>query len=146
MPSSDQRSEKPPSPSVLVVDDDPSIRRLIAAALRRNGMKVEVAEGGVNAIEKLSGETVFSLITLDLMMPSVSGWDVIEWLRFHPDRRPRSLLVISAADREIFQRLDPAMVNAVLLKPFDLDVLLGYVDGAVRQRRDRRRARIIGTA
>jgi adenylate cyclase len=144
MSPSDQTSEKPSAPCVLVVDDDPSIRRLIAAALRRNGMSVEVAEGGSDAIEKLSG-SVFSLITLDLMMPSVSGWDVIEWLRFHPERRPRSVLVISAADREVFQRLDPVMVNAVFLKPFDLDVLLGYVDGAVRQR-DRRRARIIGTA
>jgi CheY-like chemotaxis protein len=130
---------------ILVVDDDPPLRKLIVAALRRSRHPhVEGAANGVEAIERLREGPIWSIVVLDLMMPKVSGWDVLDWLGKHPNRVPRSVIVASAADRKILQELDPHLVNAILFKPFDVLQLAAYVKAACSlSERDRRRRRVI---
>jgi len=127
---------------VLVAEDDLSIQRLIAATLRRRRFLIDVASNGQEAIEKLAG-TEYAMLTLDLMMPYVTGWDVIEWLRTHPERRPVSVTVISAAAEDVFRRLDATAVNAVFIKPFDVVVLGQYITATLRRPTDRRKARVV---
>jgi len=80
-------------------------------------------------------------------MPRVNGWDVIEWLKAHPDRRPYSLVVVTAADRNVFADLDPQIVNAIIIKPFDTWELTGYVKRCCdHDGRDRRHRRVVGLA
>ncbi len=136
-----ERRSHPPQ-KLLVVEDDPSIQRLIAATMRRRRFAVDVASNGREAIEKMSA-TEYSVLTLDLMMPDVSGWDVIAWLKQHPDRKPGSVTVISAGDETVFRDLDGTVVNAVFIKPFDITVLGAYVSATVRRPHDRRKARLV---
>lgn len=128
---------------VLLAEDDVSIQRLVALALRRRGLTVYVAADGEEAIAELQSRR-HSVLVLDLMMPKVSGWDLIDWLGQHPEHRPSSVIVVSAADRALLQNLDPTVVNAIIFKPFDVTQLAAYVRAAAdRDDRDRRHLRVV---
>lgn len=131
---------------VLVVDDDRSVQNLIVAALRHEGLEAQGVNDGAQAIEALlKGKGRFCAIILDLMMPKVSGWDVIDWLKANPELVPRSVIVSTAADRTMLHELEPGIVNAIFVKPFNALELAGYVRACARlEGRDRRSKRMIG--
>jgi CheY-like chemotaxis protein len=131
---------------VLVVDDDKAIRGLMAAVMRREGLSTGTAADGEEAIALLR-ERRYRVLVLDLMMPKLSGWEVIGWLRSNPKYRPRTVIISTAADRAAFADIDPEVVNAIFVKPFDIGELGGYVRSCceLRSAEDRRRRRIIGT-
>ncbi len=130
---------------VLITEDDPALRKLLATAIRRRRLDVETATNGQEALSLLA-DREWLVLVLDLMMPTVSGWDVIAWLADHRDRKPHSVIVVSAVDREMFQRLDPTVVNAIIFKPFDVFHLASYVKTACElHHQDRRRSRLVGT-
>ena len=136
------------SPDVLIAEDETALLNLMVAALRHEGLTVTTARDGAEAIECLS-QVQFRAVLLDLMMPRVNGWEVIEWLKKHPDRRPYSLIVVTAADRNVFADLDPQIVNAIIIKPFDTWELTGYVKRCCdhgEDGRDRRHRRVVGLA
>jgi DNA-binding response OmpR family regulator len=130
-------------PDVLIVEDEKALLNLMATALRREGVEVATATDGAEGIECMRRDK-YRVVLLDLMMPRVNGWDVIDWLKEHPERRPYSLIVVSAADRNIFAELDPGIVNAIILKPFDTWELAGYVMRCCEQGKDRRHRRVVG--
>ena len=131
---------------ILVADDDAALRKLIVTTLRRRRCgAIDAASNGAEAIQRLSSEPSLDALVLDLMMPAKSGWDVIDWLAGHAERRPRSVIVVSAADRTILQQLDPRVVNAIIFKPFDVFQLGSYVKSACELgAADRRRRRVVG--
>jgi CheY-like chemotaxis protein len=133
------------TPDVLVVEDEKPLLNLMATALRREGLAVATANDGAEGIACMSRDK-YRVVLLDLMMPRVNGWEVIEWLKQHPDRRPYSLIVVSAADRNVFADLDPAVVNAIIVKPFDTWELAGYVMRCCEHGKDRRHRRVVGLA
>jgi DNA-binding response OmpR family regulator len=129
---------------VLVAEDEPAIRALLSSALRRRRLGVTIAANGAEAIELLAREAWLVLI-LDLMMPGVTGWDVISWLAAHRERKPGTVIVVSATDRDLMRSLDATVVNAVLFKPFDINQLTAYVKASCElSHRDRRKSRMIG--
>ena len=131
--------------AVLVAEDDPSIRALMASAFRRRKVQMAMAANGIEALEQLQSQEWLVLV-LDLMMPEVNGWDVISWLAANPERKPRTVIVVSAADRELLQDLDTSVVNAVIFKPFDIMQLSAYVKASCElPHPDRRRSRIVDT-
>lgn len=133
-------------PRVLVTEDDDAIRRLLAMTLRRRRIDVHLAKDGNEALEALQRER-WSVLVLDLMMPRVSGWEIVRWLGANPQRKPKSVIVVSAADRDVLRKLDPGIVNAIIFKPFDINELGAYVKSAAyRDGRDQRRARVIKTS
>lgn len=115
----------------------------MATLLRRRRLEVGVAADGLEAQQALQAQR-WDVLVLDLMMPRVDGWTVIDWLAGHPEHRPRSVLVMTASDRAALRSLDPQVVNAILFKPFDAFVLADYVKSAAERSEDRRRARMIG--
>ncbi|MEO8380661.1 MAG: response regulator [Acidobacteriota bacterium] len=130
---------------VLVAEDDPNIRRLVITMLRRSGLTVDAARDGEEAKELMS-MTRYRVLVTDLNMPRMSGWDLIAWLRRQPDRCPASVIVISACERGSLKKLDPDVVKAVLVKPFDAFALAAYVRSAAeRSAPDRRRGRLVRT-
>jgi DNA-binding response OmpR family regulator len=130
--------------SVLITEDDPAIRILLAAAMRRRRLSVATAPNGQEALELLQRHHWMVLI-LDLMMPSVTGWEVIAWLAAHRDRKPGTVIVASATDRQLLREVDPSVVNALFFKPFDIKQLTAYVKASCElEHRDRRRSRVIG--
>jgi len=124
---------------VLVVDDETAIRALIAKIVQRAGFTVETARDGAEAIEKLR-ESSFSVMVIDLMMPVVTGYDVIKHVR-ESDIRNLAVIVITAGDTAAIRRLDPGLVHTVLRKPFDIDVLGDLIIAAAQSMANERRAR-----
>jgi len=104
---------------LLVVDDDRAIRQLLCTIIRREQMEADTAADGEEAIALLKRNR-YSVILLDLMMPRVSGFDVIDWLRQNPPSFKPVVLVISAYADQRFRSVDPDVVAGVLRKPFEV--------------------------
>lgn len=114
-----------PLKRVLVVDDDVSILRLLAIILRREHYDVDTAGGGEDALAKIE-RIQYNVIVLDLMMPEVSGFDV---LRLVNKRFPqvKCVVILSAGSSlEIASSTNPN-VFAALRKPFDITALISVV-------------------
>ncbi len=116
--------------SVLVVDDDPSIRAFMAIALRMEGFDVDTAANGVEALDK-ARQNHSDAIVLDLMMPVMDGRDFIRAWRAESFNDPAPVVVMSAGDARLGTE-EPG-VQAFLAKPFDLDLLLGKLVSLVWQ-------------
>jgi CheY-like chemotaxis protein len=122
------------SPRVLVVDDDPQIRKLIIASLRRDHYELSEAGNGRGALEAMRrGDT--DCVILDLMMPEVSGWDVLEQRAQDPNLRRIPVVVISANRGPELAKAVGQDIAAFVPKPFDLDTLHAVVQSCVRARK-----------
>lgn len=115
---------------VLVVDDDPSIRRMIIAALRREGYTFTEAPNGKDALEVMRRDHP-SVVVLDLMMPVMSGWDVLRERAADPELLQIPIIVVSASrSPEIAVAMDKG-ICAFLPKPFDIMALASLVRSCV---------------
>ena len=124
------RLQMSPKGRVLVVDDEPAIRALVAKIIERAGHPVDVARDGAEAIEKLEAAH-YSVVVLDLMMPNVDGYALIDYMKTSNGTRP-AIIVISAGDTAALRRLDGSVVHSILRKPFDIDVLGDLVAAAAK--------------
>jgi DNA-binding response OmpR family regulator len=113
---------------ILVVDDEPAIRALVAKILERAGYPVDTARDGAEAIEKLE-TTSYAVIVLDLMMPNIDGYGLIRHLKARSGAKP-AVIVVSAGDSAALRQLDGALVHSIVRKPFDIDVLGDLVAAA----------------
>ncbi|HLK91408.1 MAG TPA: response regulator [Polyangia bacterium] len=111
---------------ILVVEDDDDIREVMQEALASEGFWVDVAKDGLDALGKLDAGGAAPLILLDMMMPRMDGETFLKALRGRPALADAPVVVISgnAAVREKAKNLQAA---ACLVKPFELDELLGLV-------------------
>lgn len=109
---------------LLVVDDDDAIRTMVSKILERVGYAVEVARDGQDAIDKLE-QSEYDGMLLDLMMPRVDGFGVIDHLRRANPEFLRRVVVMTAFTGAARDRVDPSC--ALLAKPFDVDELVGLV-------------------
>ena len=116
---------------ILIVDDDPGIRRLLMTSLRRWGFVLQEARNGREALEKMrAGEA--DLVVMDLRMPEVSGWDVLRDRAADASLRLIPVIIITADNlRDVAPGLADHDVAAVLAKPFDLDILLNAVNASL---------------
>ncbi|WP_248362465.1 response regulator [Anaeromyxobacter oryzae] len=107
---------------VLVVEDEPDIRESEAEVLESEGYEVSTAGDGVEALRR-AHEAIPKVILLDLMMPTMDGWQFREAQLRDPDLAPIPVIVVSAIP-------PPTGVNpaAHITKPFDLTQLLDTVE------------------
>ena len=101
---------------ILVVDDEEDVQVLVCRILRDVGYEVEAASDGGEAIEKI-GQRKPDLLVLDLMMPGIDGWGVLEHLRKVPDAPP-VVVVTARADYGSFARGVREGASAYVFKPF----------------------------
>lgn len=104
---------------VLVADDDQAIRQLVCTIVQREGLEVDCAADGIEAVEFLKRKE-YSVILLDLMMPRLDGFGVIEYLSDHQPQHKPVVLVISAYADQRFKEVDPTVVAGVIRKPFEV--------------------------
>jgi two-component system OmpR family response regulator len=116
-----------------VIEDHPSIRRLIAVALVASGYAVETASNGADGLVKL-GCCRFDAILLDLNMPVMDGWEFLNATAGVPHCSDIPIIVISAAVQTHAVPDDPR-VQRHLEKPFDLDELLAVVRSTLNDQR-----------
>ena len=103
---------------ILVVDDDQEIRDLLTAVLERQGLMVNAASDGGAAIELLR-EFQYAVVLVDLLMPGVDGFELLDHIAGRDVVSPPVVLVITAADRAAIERLDAQRIHGIVRKPFD---------------------------
>lgn len=120
------------TPTILVVEDDPLTAQLLHILLEREGYRALVAANGVEGLEIAWGQPV-DLILLDLMLPGLDGFEVLNRLRGDPRTTTVPVVVISAksqrADKRAAARLG---ADAYLVKPYSHADLLDTLDALLR--------------
>ncbi len=112
---------------VLVADDDPVIRELLVMNLQAEGLIVDAADNGQDAV-RLARETMPDLIVLDVMMPVQTGISALVELKGDPalSRIPVVLLTAKASDQEVWEGWE-AGADYYITKPFDIEEVLNFV-------------------
>ena len=117
---------------MLVADDDPETLTLVRSALEEEGFTVDTAVNGKQTLDMLHGELRYGLVLLDLGMPVVSGWEVLQLL----DRDDVPIVVVSAHVFDAKTMSAAARIRKTagfVTKPVNVRVLLDiahhYCDG-----------------
>jgi CheY-like chemotaxis protein len=112
---------------VLVVEDDEVIRQLITVNLELEGFDVATAVDGQDALDRVR-EIKPDVVTLDVMMPRLDGWETATQLRANPDTAHIKVVLLSARAQDAdLQHGERIGVDAYLTKPFDPDELIETV-------------------
>ncbi|MGL4555785.1 MAG: response regulator [Gemmataceae bacterium] len=123
------------SSTVLVVDDQETNRDLMCRRLEREGHAAVQAESGERALELLDGGR-FDLVLLDLLMPGMSGYDVLARMKADPGMREVPVIVVSALDElSSVVRCIEMGAEDYLPKPFDPVLLRARVDACLEKKR-----------
>ncbi len=121
-------------PKILVIDDEQNLRKLAGINLTARGHRVLTAPSGERGL-KLAQLEHPDLILLDLMLPGISGWDVLMTLK--ADRRLRKIpvIILTAVEQEREENKIRSMrASGYLVKPFGIDKLLHKVEQVLRKR------------
>ena len=114
---------------ILIVDDDPTVRSLIAEILELEGYEVETACDGAEAVEAVKRRPPATIL-LDMQMPIMDGWGVASALRQLGLGVPTLVMTTAVNARE---RAAEIAAAGYLAKPFDLDDLLAAVERVQRE-------------
>jgi len=114
---------------VLVTDDDPSIRSLLATILRRANYHVDTAASGREAIDRTE-RTEYDAIVLDLMMPAMDGVEVLARLSDRP-MKPKFVVIMSAAPPDAITKAMTPNVFATLQKPCGINEIVATVGACI---------------
>ena len=127
---------------ILLVEDEEHLARGLAFNLEAEGYRVEIAERGEKALERLADPAAppVDLVMLDVMLPGVSGFEVVRTLRASENRTPVLLLTARDASGDIVRGLDLG-ADDYLTKPFSLPVLLARARMLAAARRAAQRRR-----
>ena len=120
---------------LLVVDDDPKLRSYVCSGLQQSGIETAAAENGEAALELLKVDSKgFDLILLDVMMPAMSGWELLMDLREQGRETP--VIFVTARD-SVEERVKGLRLGAddYVIKPFAFNELVARVEVVIRRRR-----------
>jgi DNA-binding response OmpR family regulator len=113
---------------VLVVDDDPSVRKLLNQTLEMEGYEVSTAADGEEALEELPAAQP-DVVVLDVMMPKLNGLDVLDRIRRNPETStlPVILLTAKSSKEDVWEGWQRG-VDYYMTKPFDVEELLRFIE------------------
>lgn len=119
-------------PVVLVVDDSPTIRKIVEITLKREGVEVVSASSGVIALAAIAN-TPPQLILLDIMLPKVNGYQLCQIIRRNPNYKHIPVVMLSGKDG-VFDKMRGKLVGATeyITKPFEPRDLVRVVRKYVR--------------
>jgi CheY-like chemotaxis protein len=119
--------------SVLVIDDDAAIRRLLSTLLVRAHAAVETAPDGQDALARLADRR-FNVVILDLMMPTINGFEFLDRVSESMPELLKRIIVLTAASPQAIDSLNSEKrVWQVIRKPFDINSLLQSVENCAAQ-------------
>ena len=124
---------------LLIVEDEPDLRRSLAKALREEGYAVDTAGDGEEGLYK-AAETDYDAIVLDGMLPRMDGWELLKQLR-KTKQTPVLMLTARDGSADRVRGLDIG-ADDYLVKPFDLNELLARLRALIRRSASKARARI----
>jgi DNA-binding response OmpR family regulator len=130
----DEMSEE--RPLVLLADDDAEIRMLVRRALASIECDIIEAEDGEQALEQLIIEGP-DLVVLDVMMPTLTGWEICKYVRSKPQLADTKVLMLTAVGKTVNELTSPLYgADAYLDKPFDLKEVADEVARLLSERAD----------
>src|SRR3984885_11118365 len=117
---------------VLVVDDSPTILKVVSAILARHGYEPAVARDGLAGIEMVKKGAKYDLILLDFVMPRMNGYQFCRELRSNPAHRALPVVLMSAkGDKIRGQFVQQTGAVDAITKPFDARALVAVIEGAL---------------
>ena len=116
---------------ILVVDDDPTIIKLLQGILLTQGFEVLSARDGLDAMVQVKDHKP-DLIVLDIMMPEINGYDVCRNLKFDSPYKDIPIILLTSRDQEIDPRIGQMIGIDYMHKPVDRAVLLDKVKQALK--------------
>jgi DNA-binding response OmpR family regulator len=119
-------------PTILVVEDEPSIGEVVTVYLKRAGFQVSIARDGAAALNMLD-QRLPDLVVLDLMLPKVDGLEITRWLRRHGET-PIIMLTARREERDRIAGLEMGADDYVV-KPFSPQELVSRVRAVLRRTR-----------
>jgi CheY-like chemotaxis protein len=111
-----------PGRRILIADDDAPVRDLHATIMARVGVEADVVASGRDAIAALKTRH-YDVALLDLNMPRLSGWEVLDFLRTRVELRPQRIFIITGFSEQAISEADRDLVSAILYKPVVPDEL-----------------------
>jgi chemotaxis protein histidine kinase CheA/ActR/RegA family two-component response regulator len=125
---------QPGGPYLLVVDDSPSVRRVVSNMLKANGWEVMTARDGLEALEQIARERPAAVL-LDIEMPRMDGYELMASIRAQEQYRDLPLIALtSRAASKHRQRAMQLGANEYLVKPYQDQELLGAINRLVQAR------------
>jgi CheY-like chemotaxis protein len=115
---------------VLIAEDDPTLRRLLTVSLRRQGYQTMEACDGSEALAVMRAAQA-DLVVLDLMMPKVTGWQVLAERAADAKLRNVPVIVMTGERGDDVTKIPDDGISALLPKPFTLDALQALVKSAL---------------
>jgi CheY-like chemotaxis protein len=126
-----QRPDAHGSGRILVVDDEPAVRRAVTRVLERGGYQVETAENGREAVDLFAKDpAAFAAVMLDLTMPVMGGAEALRRLRALSSEIP-VILCSGYCEEQVRERFGNPAFAAVVEKPFSVDELLNAVQSVL---------------
>ena len=124
---------------ILVVDDSPTIRKVVASILEARAYDAVTAEDGQDALSKLNAGENFDLVLLDFVMPRMNGYQFCRELRSRPERKNVPVVLMSAkGDRIRGQFVQQTGAIDAITKPFDALGLIAVVESALKKHEEGR--------
>jgi DNA-binding response OmpR family regulator len=123
-------AKTPDQCDVLVVEDDPAIRRLVKMILEREHYHVEIVADGAEAMLKI-GDRDYDVIILDLMMPNLDGFAFMNAIGEKDPERLKTVIVTSAASPTVIRERMHGVPFDILPKPFDIQKLAERVRSCI---------------
>jgi CheY-like chemotaxis protein len=116
-------------PRLLLLDDDPSMQRLVLAMLKNEGYRVDVVSSGHQAIEKVRANEYQALL-LDVMTPTEGGLTVIRYLQKEKPALVKRVVLVTASPQSVLHAVEKD-VFAIVRKPFEAKELLATIKRAL---------------
>ena len=118
--------------SVLVVDDEPQVAWVLRFSLEHEGFRTFTASNGIEALEEVEKHHP-RVMVLDLMMPEMDGWTVLERMKRLPlNERPRVVIVSALTGPEEKAKATELGADAFVPKPFDVEKLIDVLGGLAK--------------
>ncbi|MGH2811406.1 MAG: response regulator transcription factor [Actinomycetota bacterium] len=111
---------------ILIVDDEPSVLKLLKMNLELEGFEAFLASDGATALKRIQSEEP-DLVLLDIMMPVMDGWEVLRRLGESGPRKRPVVIVMTAKGKRDHARCLELGAHAYVAKPFETDVVIDKV-------------------
>lgn len=121
------------SDKVLIIEDEPTLARLVTYNLSQEGYETEVVGNGAEGLHRAIHET-YAAIFLDVMLPGMNGFEVLQKLRQHGVKTPVIILTARNAEEEVVQGLKLG-ADDYITKPFGVAELLARLSAVLRRTR-----------
>jgi twitching motility two-component system response regulator PilG len=120
---------------VMVIDDSPTVRKIVEVSLRREGLEVVSFPDGIEALRAVTNrqlERVPDLVVLDIDLPKMNGYEIARYLRSKPQWSRTAIVILSRHDG-VIDRLKARLAGtqAYLTKPFTTQMIVDVVNNAL---------------